>query len=133
MADNRDPRDVKRDPADKDHPVGAGLGAVGGAAAGAAIGSAAGPIGTVVGGVAGGLAGGLAGHAIADMIDPKVEDEYWRTNFSTRPYASGQTYDIYQPAYRYGWKPTPGTPAGSGMRSSPDSDKAGKRRRTHRG
>ena len=86
MADNRDPRDVKRNP--DDHPVGAGLGAVGGAAAGAAIGSVAGPIGTVVGGVAGGLAGGMAGHAIADMIDPKVEDEYWRTNFSSRPYSS---------------------------------------------
>ena len=26
MADNRDPRDVKRDPADTDHPVGARLG-----------------------------------------------------------------------------------------------------------
>ena len=46
-----------------------------------------------MGGVAGGLAGGLAGHAIADMIDPAAEDTYWRTNFSTRPYSSGQTYD----------------------------------------
>jgi hypothetical protein len=49
----------------------------------------------------------MAGHAIADMIDPKVEDEYWRTNFSTRPYASGQTYETYQPAYRYGWETYP--------------------------
>ena len=108
MADNRDPREVKRKPEDPDsHPVGAGLGAVGGAAAGAAIGSAAGPVGTVVGGVAGGIAGGLAGHAIADMVNPTVEEEYWRTNFSTRPYASGQTYETYLPAYRYGWESYP--------------------------
>lgn len=107
MADARD-RDIKRNPEDPDsHPVGTGLGAVGGAAAGAAIGSAAGPVGTVIGGVAGGLAGGLAGHSIADLIDPAVEDEYWRTNFSTRPYASGQVYETWRPAYRYGWESYP--------------------------
>ena len=32
------------------------------------------------------------------------EDEYWRSNDSTRPYASGRSYDDYQPAYRYGYE-----------------------------
>jgi hypothetical protein len=33
------------------------------------------------------------------------EDEYWRTNFRNRPYASstGRDYDYYQPGYRYGY------------------------------
>ena len=33
------------------------------------------------------------------------EDEYWRTNFRNRPYASsaGHDYDYYQPGYRYGY------------------------------
>ena len=106
MADNRDPRDVKREN-DPEHPVGSGLGAVGGAAAGAAIGSAAGPLGTVAGAVVCGLAGGIAGHKIAEMIDPGVEDEYWRTSYSGRPYAAGQTYEAWQPAYRYGWESYP--------------------------
>jgi hypothetical protein len=34
------------------------------------------------------------------------EDTYWRTNYSTRPYASsgGRDYDYYQPGYRYGYE-----------------------------
>ena len=34
------------------------------------------------------------------------DDEYWRTNYSSRPYAStgGQDYTFYQPAYRYGYE-----------------------------
>jgi hypothetical protein len=33
------------------------------------------------------------------------EDTFWRSNFRSRPYASGagQDYDYYQPAYRYGF------------------------------
>src|SRR5687768_6817048 len=70
------------------HPVGTGLGAaVGGAAAGAAAGAVGGPVGAVVGAVAGGVAGGLGGKALAENIDPTVESEYWRSNYSTRPYA----------------------------------------------
>lgn len=105
MTDKQNPRDVRRE--DDSHPVGTGLGAAGGAAAGAAIGSAAGPAGTVVGGVVGGIAGGLAGHAIADLIDPAAEDAYWRSTYNTRPYVAGQTYDVWQPAYRYGWETYP--------------------------
>ena len=34
------------------------------------------------------------------------EDEYWRTNYQSRPYAStGQRdYGYYQPGYRYGYE-----------------------------
>jgi hypothetical protein len=32
------------------------------------------------------------------------EDRYWRTNFSTRPYASGRNYDTFSGGYRYGWE-----------------------------
>ena len=100
-------RDDKRDPltgATGSHPVGTGVGAVaGGVAAGAAIGTVAGPIGTAAGAVAGAVVGGLAGRGIAEMIDPKAEDDYWRDNFSTRPYIDPSlTYDDYGPAYRYG-------------------------------
>jgi hypothetical protein len=38
--------------------------------------------------------------------DWESEDEYWRTNYRTRPYVSGTTreYDYYQPGYRYGYE-----------------------------
>ena len=33
------------------------------------------------------------------------EDMYWRSNFSSRPYAqSDRSYDFYQPGYRYGFE-----------------------------
>jgi hypothetical protein len=101
--------DANRDPITGEpgsHPVGTGLGAAGGGTAGAAIGGAVGgPIGAAIGAAIGGVAGGLAGKGIAEMIDPTVEDAYWRDNYSTRPYvSSGSGYDDYQPAYRYGWE-----------------------------
>ncbi len=106
MAHDDKDRDRSRDsePGMGSHPIATGVGGVGGAAAGAAIGSMAGPVGTVVGGVVGAVAGGLAGKGIAAAIDPVAEDTYWRTSFPSRPYASGQSYDTYQPAYRYGWE-----------------------------
>jgi len=61
------------------HPVGTGVGAAAGAAARAAAGTAvAGPAGTLVGGAIGAIAGGLAGKGVAEMVDPTVEDKYWR-------------------------------------------------------
>jgi hypothetical protein len=92
------------------HPVGTGVGAVaGGLAAGAATGAAAGPIGALVGGAIGAVAGGLAGKGIADMVDPTMEDDYWRGNWANRSYIDGgYTYDQdYAPAYRYGWESYP--------------------------
>jgi hypothetical protein len=109
--------DMKRSPDREDgrgpmghHPVGTGVGAVaGGLAAGAATGAAAGPIGAVVGGAIGAVAGGLAGKGIADMVDPTMEDDYWRGNWASRSYIDGGfTYDQdYAPAYRYGWEAYP--------------------------
>ena len=42
---------------------------------------------------------------MADQMGWNDEDAYWRTNYSSRPYAStGQRdYNYYQPAYRYGF------------------------------
>lgn len=76
-----------------------GGGVVGGAAAGALAGGMTGPVGAAVGAVIGAVAGAIGARA----IDPKVEDDYWRSNYTTRPYVtSGASYDDYQPAYRYG-------------------------------
>jgi uncharacterized protein YcfJ len=88
------------------HPVGTGLGAAtGGAAVGAAAGLAAGPIGVAVGTVVGAVVGGLGGKAIAESIDPTVEDAYWSENHRTRPYYDGSLpYDHYRPAYQQGWE-----------------------------
>lgn len=99
--------DANRDPlsgAPGAHPVGTGIGAAGGGmAAGAAIGTVAGPVGTIAGAVVGAVVGGLAGKGVAEMIDPTVEEAYWRENYSNRPYVKNEyTYDDYAPAYRYG-------------------------------
>jgi hypothetical protein len=100
--------DENRDPisgAPGAHPVGVGAGAAGGAAVGAAVGSVGGPVGTAVGAAVGGIAGGLAGKGVAEAINPTVEDEYWRGNYSSRPYVrGGEGYETYAPAYRYGWE-----------------------------
>ena len=85
------------------HPVGTGVGAAGGGAAGAAIGSVAGPVGTLVGAAVGAVAGGLAGKGVAEMVDPTIEEAYWRENYTKRPYYSKDySFDDYGPAYRYG-------------------------------
>ena len=114
--------DENRDPISGEkgaHPVGVGVGtAVGGGvaggalgaagaamAAGTAMGAAAGPIGAVVGAVAGGIAGGLAGKAAAEEINPTVENTYWQENYRSRPYVEHDAeYDVYRPAYQYGWE-----------------------------
>ena len=103
-----DRADANRDPITGEpgaHPIGTGAGAAGGAAAGATVGAIGGPVGAVVGGAIGAVAGGLAGKGAAEKVNPTVEDNYWRDNYSSRPYArADQSYDYYQPAYRYGWE-----------------------------
>ncbi len=86
------------------HPIGVGMGAGAAGVAGAAIGSAVGPIGTIVGAVVGAVVGGLAGKDMAEAVDPTVEDAYWRDNHATRSYATGTSYEEFEPAYRYGWE-----------------------------
>jgi ferritin-like metal-binding protein YciE len=112
--------DENRDPisgAHGAHPVGAGVGAAtggiaGGAAAGAAIGTTVGPVGTLVGAAAGAaagaVAGGLAGKAAAEALNPTVEHDYWRSQFRTRRYIlPDDQYEIFAPAYQYGWESRP--------------------------
>ncbi len=87
------------------HPVGTGIGAAAtGAAIGAAGGAIGGPVGAAVGAVVGAVGGGLAGKAAAEHINPTAEEAYWRKNFASRPYAHGESYETYRPAYRYGWE-----------------------------
>jgi hypothetical protein len=108
MAMNRNEgADQNRDPISGkpgSHPVGTGIGAAaGGMAAGAAAGSVAGPAGTIAGAAVGAVVGGLAGKAIAERIDPTVENAYWQENYRSRPYIRSEfTYDDYGPAYMYG-------------------------------
>ncbi|MEG4417039.1 hypothetical protein QUA70_00320 [Microcoleus sp. LAD1_D5] len=88
------------------HPVATGIGAASAGAAGAAIGGAiGGPVGAVVGAVVGAFSGGLAGKGVGEAIDPTVEDAYWQSNYSSRPYVdTSATYEDYQPAYRTGYE-----------------------------
>ena len=87
------------------HPVGTGVGAATGGTVGAVIGGAVGgPLGAMVGAAVGGVAGGLAGKGISESVNPTEEDAFWRDHYSTRPYASGRSYDQLQPAYRHGWE-----------------------------
>jgi hypothetical protein len=45
-----------------------------------------------------------SGMADKHDVDWNAEDTYWRTNYSSRPYASGgaNAYEHYQPGYRFG-------------------------------
>jgi hypothetical protein len=62
-------------------------------------------VGAVAGAALGAVAGGYAGKAIEESFDPTAEDAYWREHFHERPYVdNGTTYELYQPAYQYGWE-----------------------------
>lgn len=113
---NRD-RDRLMDEDDKKDTAGAVGGAfaggavggiAGGAMAGAAAGGLGGPAGAAIGAAVGAVAGALGGKAIADHINPEVEDDYWKTNYSSRSYVtSGSSYEDYRPAYRMGYERYP--------------------------
>ena len=41
----------------------------------------------------------------SSTLDWTAEDDYWRTNYSNRPYVgSNRNYDQWRPGYRYGWE-----------------------------
>lgn len=100
-------RDLNRDPitgAPGSHPVGVGVGGTAGGVAGALAGAVFGPIGALVGATIGTIAGASAGKGVAEQVDPTGEREYWRSQYSDRPYASA-AYDYENdlaPAYDYG-------------------------------
>jgi len=81
-------------------------GGITGAATGAIIGGVVGgPIGAAIGAAGGAIAGGVAADQIQNELDPKLEELYWQENFKTRPYyTAGDNYDVYLPAYRFGWE-----------------------------
>jgi uncharacterized protein (TIGR02284 family) len=105
-AEEREDRDLNRDPITDEpgaHPIGTAVGGTGGALAGAAAGSIAGPVGAAVGGVVGAVVGGLAGKAAGEAVNPTAEEAFWRDNYQKEPYyEAGRTYDDYGPAYRLG-------------------------------
>lgn len=91
---------------DDDGVDGGTVGGVSGLAAGAAIGAVTGgPIGAVIGAAAGALTGIGAAKGIDAAVNHEEEDNYWRDNYSSRPYATAdRSYDHYRPAYQYGWE-----------------------------
>jgi hypothetical protein len=106
-AKKNDTTDMNRDPitgTPGSHPVGTGLGSAGGATVGAVAGAVFGPVGMLVGGAVGAIAGAAVGHNAAERVDPTGEAEYWKNEYTTRPYAkTGASYESdYQPAYVYG-------------------------------
>jgi hypothetical protein len=49
--------------------------------------------------------GDLGVGATAGTSDWVTEDNYWRTNFASRPYArADRGYEAFQPGYRYGFE-----------------------------
>ncbi|OUC16281.1 MAG: hypothetical protein B0A82_02460 [Alkalinema sp. CACIAM 70d] len=88
------------------HPVGTGIGAASAGVVATAVGTVvAGPIGGAVGAVIGAVAGGLAGKGVAEQANPTLEEEYWSTNYTTRPYIEPDyDYNDYGPAYRTGYE-----------------------------
>jgi hypothetical protein len=86
------------------HPIETGIGAAAaGAASGMAVGAFTGPVGAAIGAAVGAVAGGYAGKGVGEMIDPTIDDNWLRENFSSRPYVKeGETFDTFTPAYRYG-------------------------------
>lgn len=104
-----DPTDANADPITGEpgaHPIGTGIGAAGAGTAGAAIGGVVGgPVGAAIGAVVGSVVGGLAGKSVAEQVNPTMEEEYWRNNYSTRTYVDKkERYEDYQPAYRTGYE-----------------------------
>jgi hypothetical protein len=48
---------------------------------------------------------GTGMESTTGTADWKTEDTYWRSNFSSRPYArADRGYEYYQPGYRYGFE-----------------------------
>ena len=49
--------------------------------------------------------GSVAGKRIAELIDPTVEESYWRSNYMREPYYErGYKFEDYSPGFRTGWE-----------------------------
>lgn len=87
------------------NPIGTAIGGSSGGVAGAALGSIGGPLGMLIGGAVGAVIGGVAGSSAVEILDPTVEYDYWRENYTTRPYYNADyDYEVdYHPAYTVGY------------------------------
>jgi hypothetical protein len=46
-----------------------------------------------------------SGRSLAEIIDPTVEESYWRSNYMREPYYErGYNFEDYYPGYRTGWE-----------------------------
>jgi hypothetical protein len=63
------------------------------------------------------------GKGVAEVVNPTVEDEYWRANYATRPYAAGRAYQELAPAYRYGWESRAARPESRWNEVEPDLER----------
>lgn len=107
-SNSQNQKDANRDPISGEpgsHPLGTGVGAAGAGTVGTVAGAVvAGPIGGVVGAVVGSVIGGLVGKGTAETVNPTFEDNYWRENYTSRPYVEpGEAYEDYQLAYQTGY------------------------------
>jgi hypothetical protein len=51
------------------------------------------------------VVGGLAGKDFAEGVNPTIEDEYWKSQYTREPYVEpGMTFEDYRPAYRLGYE-----------------------------
>lgn len=123
------PHDTPLEPHSDPHPpdmketefdiTNAGLAAAAGAVAGGALGALGGPVTAIAGATLGAIAGGIASEAAEEAINlPKTDspaesepprtisdDGYWRLHYRDRPYVGAdEDYELYQPAFRYGWE-----------------------------
>jgi hypothetical protein len=91
------------------HPVATGIGAAAVGAAGlAASALIAGPVGVAAAVVGGAFIGGYAGKAAGELIDPTVEEAFWKDQHPKQPYiqqSAGPRVDDddYFSAYRVGY------------------------------
>jgi hypothetical protein len=87
------------------HPVSTGVGAAAIGAAGlVASAIVAGPVGLAVATVGGAVIGGYVGKAAGELIDPTVEEAYWREEHPKQPYARVRAEDDdYYIAYGIGY------------------------------
>ncbi len=86
-------------------PVGAALGGVIGALVLAVIGgNLVGTAGAVLGLLIGGGLGAYIARAVADSNVTKREENYWREQHASQPYAQAGKFEHFAPAYRTGFQ-----------------------------
>ena len=84
---------------------GAASGAATGATTGATVNGPDRSADSAAGASAAVLVAATPGDGIAEAMNPAAYDEYWKSNYASRPYfVSGREWADYEPAYQYGYK-----------------------------